>query len=123
MNENNNQAVFSPEMVKMINSAYESAVVALGIKSTDSDQRVNLAKFILNLAKAGETSEAQLMDGGLAAMRRFNHLRERAHQIWLEEGQPEGQNDEHWRRAEQELESAADKTGEDTGTFIQPKQE
>jgi hypothetical protein len=27
-------------------------------------------------------------------------IRERAYQIWLEEGRPEGQAEEHWRLAE-----------------------
>jgi hypothetical protein len=30
-------------------------------------------------------------------------IRERAFQIWVEEGQPEGKDKEHWHRAEQEL--------------------
>ena len=35
-------------------------------------------------------------------------VRERAHQIWQNEGRPEGREQEHWNRAEQEL------AGEDT---------
>jgi hypothetical protein len=30
-------------------------------------------------------------------------IRERAYQLWLEEGRPHGRHDEHWRRAEREL--------------------
>ena len=30
-------------------------------------------------------------------------IEERAYHIWLEEGQPHGRHDEHWRRAEREL--------------------
>ena len=30
-------------------------------------------------------------------------IRERAYQIWLERGQPEGSPDDHWFAAEQEL--------------------
>ena len=33
-------------------------------------------------------------------------IRERAFQIWIEEGQPEGRDKEHWERAEKELGSA-----------------
>ena len=29
-------------------------------------------------------------------------IKVRAHQIWEEEGHPEGRHDEHWHRAEQE---------------------
>lgn len=32
-----------------------------------------------------------------------DRIRERAHEIWQEEGRPEGRADEHWRRAEGEL--------------------
>jgi hypothetical protein len=32
-----------------------------------------------------------------------DRIRERAHEIWREEGCPEGHADEHWRRAEIEL--------------------
>lgn len=31
-------------------------------------------------------------------------IRERAYQIWEEEGQPEGKEAEHWRRAREEAE-------------------
>lgn len=30
-------------------------------------------------------------------------IRERAHAIWIEEGCPEGRDQEHWLRAEQEV--------------------
>jgi hypothetical protein len=30
-------------------------------------------------------------------------IRERAHQIWLDEGCPDGRDQEHWSRAEQEI--------------------
>jgi Protein of unknown function (DUF2934) len=30
-------------------------------------------------------------------------IRERAYQIWLEQGQPGGRDKEHWERAEEEL--------------------
>jgi hypothetical protein len=32
-----------------------------------------------------------------------DRIRERAHEIWREEGCPDGHADEHWRRAEREL--------------------
>ncbi|MDR6290141.1 hypothetical protein E9232_002662 [Inquilinus ginsengisoli] len=32
-----------------------------------------------------------------------DRIRERAHEIWREEGCPKGHADEHWRRAEIEL--------------------
>jgi hypothetical protein len=34
-------------------------------------------------------------------------IRDRAHEIWLEEGRPDGQAAEHWRQAEKELRSRA----------------
>lgn len=30
-------------------------------------------------------------------------IRERAFQLWIDEGQPEGRDKEHWERAEKEL--------------------
>lgn len=30
-------------------------------------------------------------------------IRRRAHEIWEEEGRPEGYHEEHWRRAEQDI--------------------
>lgn len=33
-------------------------------------------------------------------------VRERAHAIWLEEGRPEGQAEQHWSRAETEFADA-----------------
>lgn len=37
---------------------------------------------------------------------REQRIRERAHRIWEEEGRPEGREDEHWRRAEREIDAA-----------------
>lgn len=34
---------------------------------------------------------------------REEQIRARAHEIWEEEGRPEGREEEHWRRAAQEL--------------------
>ena len=34
-----------------------------------------------------------------------NHIRQRAHEIWVEEGKPEGQAHNHWLRAKWELEA------------------
>jgi hypothetical protein len=34
---------------------------------------------------------------------RDQRIRERAYRIWEEEGQPEGRQEEHWRRAEAEI--------------------
>lgn len=36
-------------------------------------------------------------------------IRERAHQIWIEQGKPEGKHREHWERAREEIETDADK--------------
>ena len=38
-------------------------------------------------------------------MNREEQIRQRAHQIWEEEGRPEGRDAEHWARAVQELDS------------------
>lgn len=42
-----------------------------------------------------------------------NQIRERAHAIWEEQGQPDGQADQHWQQAETEIIGAS---GEDAST-------
>ena len=42
-------------------------------------------------------------------------IRERAFQIWIEEGQPDGQDREHWERAKTELEKWPDAIGPSPG--------
>lgn len=32
-----------------------------------------------------------------------DNIRTRAHQLWEQEGQPEGRHEEHWNRAKEEL--------------------
>jgi hypothetical protein len=32
-----------------------------------------------------------------------DEIRKRAHEIWEEEGRPEGRHDEHWRRAREDI--------------------
>lgn len=44
-------------------------------------------------------------------------IRERAYQIWLDEGQPEGRDKDHWHQAETQI---AAKEGESPGTDAQP---
>ena len=34
---------------------------------------------------------------------RDDRIRERAHAIWISEGRPEGQHDDHWRRASEDI--------------------
>jgi hypothetical protein len=35
-------------------------------------------------------------------------IRLRAYEIWIQEGQPEGKEDEHWRRARRDIEGIMD---------------
>jgi Protein of unknown function (DUF2934) len=44
-------------------------------------------------------------------------IRERAYQIWIEEGRPTGRDKEHWARAEQELSETTER-----GPPLQPDQ-
>ncbi len=37
------------------------------------------------------------------SMDHTHRIRERAHEIWIREGRPEGRQSEHWHQAEQEL--------------------
>lgn len=36
-------------------------------------------------------------------------IRERAHQIWIEAGKPDGAHAEHWEKARQEIEAEGEK--------------
>ena len=44
-------------------------------------------------------------------------IRERAYQIWLDQGQPEGRDKEHWHQAETQIAAAG---GEQRDTDTQP---
>ena len=44
-------------------------------------------------------------------------IRERAYQIWIEQGQPDGRDKEHWTQAEQELSGTVER-----GPPLQPDQ-
>jgi len=41
-------------------------------------------------------------------------IRKRAHQIWEEEGRPDGKHEEHWRRAKSEVHGLEDLPKSDT---------
>ncbi len=51
-------------------------------------------------------------------------IRDRAYQIWEEEGQPEGRGAEHWAQAEREIDAAPDvdsgETEQDPGAATKP---
>ena len=49
------------------------------------------------------TEPATGVTGDPAADERLRKVRERAHQIWMQEGHPHGRHDDHWRKAESEL--------------------
>ncbi|RXF67208.1 DUF2934 domain-containing protein [Hansschlegelia zhihuaiae] len=55
-------------------------------------------------------------------MDRETQIRERAYQIWLEEGRPEGREDEHWCRAAQQL-GFSDEYEDKSGTAGAPDPE
>ena len=43
---------------------------------------------------------------------REQRIRERAHQIWEKEGQPEGRERDHWERAEREIDGEREQRAE-----------
>jgi hypothetical protein len=47
---------------------------------------------------------------------REERIREQAYRIWEEEGRPEGCEEEHWRRAEIEVEASRNRTLSPRGT-------
>lgn len=50
---------------------------------------------------------------------REDRIRQRAHEIWEREGQPEGKHDEHWAQATAEI--AAEDDGKGSGTASKGK--
>lgn len=52
-----------------------------------------------------DTGDASAAQG--AASPTYDEIAARAHQLWLEQGQPHGCDEEHWHQAEQELRAAA----------------
>jgi hypothetical protein len=47
---------------------------------------------------------------------REQRIRERAFQLWIEDGRPFGKAEEHWERARVEIEGQKDKSGETVAT-------
>ena len=61
--------VFEPETVAEINRAYAGALAALGGTAVGSETRVAVAKYMMDLAKAGETDEYRLRNAALSMWR------------------------------------------------------
>jgi hypothetical protein len=64
------RSAFSPEEVNAINRAYQAALRNLGEPDYHSESRAILGRYVMELAKAGETDELRLYEGALARMRR-----------------------------------------------------
>ena len=105
MDSNGHSGTFTPEMVDLINTAYERALVMLDIQMAHSDRRAALARCVLDAAKSGETDADRLLQRSVAQMRRNDRIRDRAHAIWESEGRPSDRNHEHWRRSEQDIDA------------------
>jgi len=52
---------------------------------------------------------------------RISQVRQRAHAIWIEQGQPEGAAHDHWAQAEAEFESADGAATSATGAETAPE--
>jgi hypothetical protein len=46
---------------------------------------------------------------------REDAIRRRAHQIWEQDGRPQGREAEHWERAKREIEEGRDQSGSSAG--------
>jgi hypothetical protein len=46
-----------------------------------------------------------------------NRIKERAYQIWVEAGKPDGKHAEHWEQAREEIEHDAEKKMMEDGTL------
>jgi hypothetical protein len=79
-----------------------------GRKVANSGQSQSRAQA--ELAKAAKADakgeEAHAIDTDAAKPLDEHRIRERAYEIWAEEGKPEGRHIDHWQRARWELEQA-----------------
>jgi hypothetical protein len=83
--------------------------VELRIAEGESEHRAEEAQSMANEPLAESDSGAQSdapIDTDLGT--KDDRVRERAYHIWVDEGQPEGCELDHWLRAKQEVESAPD---------------
>jgi hypothetical protein len=67
----------------------------------DHDKKDQSAVDSGHFPDTGDTSAAHVAGPTQA------EIAARAHQLWLEEGQPHGSDERHWLQAEQELRAAA----------------
>lgn len=51
---------------------------------------------------------------------RIERIRERAHQIWENEGRPDGREMQHWEQASREIDAESTGQGVDTGKVLPP---
>lgn len=51
---------------------------------------------------------------------RHNRIRQRAHEIWEQEGRPDGSHERHWRQAESEVTAADAKAAQKPATARKP---
>src|SRR5262249_54521278 len=81
------------------------------VKIVDSDfiTRMTLADSRRAGLGAGVETGFDATLGDCAIMDREQRIRERAYHLWIEEGRPDGRQDEHWRQASRQL--AADMIG------------
>ncbi len=64
----NHEGAFDPDTIATISRAYESALAALGVRDAAAPLRASLAKYLMQLALAGETDETRLRDAAVADM-------------------------------------------------------
>lgn len=103
VNKDGHGGTFTPEMVELINTAYERALDLLDIQMAHSDRRAALARCVLDTAKNGETDADRLLGRAVDQMRRNDRIRERAHTIWEAQGRPSHRSEEHWRQSEADI--------------------
>ena len=63
---------------------------------------LNPSRRIATMAEAGKTTSVSVND--VRPTQPEVRIRERAYELWEQEGRPEGQQERHWHRAEAEME-------------------
>jgi hypothetical protein len=121
--------VFEPKDITAMSMALDDVCRTLNLQD-DSSAREVMAVRIIELAKAGELRPKHLRDrvlheASMAARVGLDdslpggaepsatgaegeqRIRERAYQLWLADGAPEGKADEYWHRARELIEGEA----------------
>jgi hypothetical protein len=98
-----------PPLVLLAASLFVLVVMRMALEAITGGRNISLTsggprqrrQFATNSPKEGTSGVPHTA----SASTREQRIRERAFQIWLDEGKPQGRQHEHWRRADAEIAS------------------